>query len=128
MNYYLPAAKACPSSHPVAYNDGASCCYFYNRINDTTINPDLDGTPLHYLDPEEYCADHISPSVDTHGQKLKMNKENLGNPEYFTVPTTMNGMQCANSLHFIRLCMKERLCIVTNCNRLCSKAYKSQRW
>ena len=75
--YYFTAAKVCPSSHPFAYNNGASCCYFYNRINDST-NANLDGNPLHYSDPEEYCADSISPAVDSHGQKLKTNEPILG--------------------------------------------------
>ena len=77
LDYYLTAAKDCPASHPIAYNNGASCCYYYNKINDAS-NPELDGSPLNYLDPEEFCADSITPALGSFGQKLRMNKKEIG--------------------------------------------------
>ena len=65
----LSASAFCPASHPFAYNQGMSCCWSYNRRIDGS-NPDLDGSPLRNADPQDYCADNITPELKQ-GQKLR---------------------------------------------------------
>ena len=80
MTVFFSAAASCPSSHPFAFDDGQSCCWSYNKIDDPG-NPALDGSPLEYTDPQNYCENYISPHVAVVGQKLKTDLKNLGNTE-----------------------------------------------
>ena len=53
----------CPWDTPFATNNGSSCCGYYERANDTDLNPLCDGTDLQFSDPIE-CCELVAPCED----------------------------------------------------------------
>ena len=61
----IVAASMCPLAHPFATDNGRTCCKFFNRINDTNLDPKCDGGYLQFDDPVSCCFGQEA-CVDAH--------------------------------------------------------------
>ena len=49
----------CPIDHPFALADGTKCCKYYNKINNSNVNEDCDGTDFEMTDIDDCCLDVV---------------------------------------------------------------------
>ena len=49
----------CPKEHPFAVENGAKCCKYYNKVDDTSIDAACDGSDSQIHDPGVCCPDSV---------------------------------------------------------------------